>query len=89
VLAAPQHERPVCSMPQPSQQHGEPQIAIGLPLAFAAATQWNVEIIAQTGGERNVPAPPEVRDIRGLVRGIEILRKAKAEHQAQPTAMSL
>ena len=45
------------------------------------AAERNVEIVAQELRQRHVPAPPEIDDVDGLVRRIEIERQKDAEHQ--------
>ncbi len=51
--------------------------------ALAIAPERNVKIVAQERTQRDVPAPPEVRDALGLVRRIEILQELEADHPAQ------
>ena len=41
------------------------EVLAGRPAPIAA--QWNVNVVAQEAGERDMPAPPEVRDVRRLV----------------------
>src|SRR5207249_4217522 len=49
VNAAPHDERPVRTVPQAAEQHGQHQVSIRLALALAAAAERNVEVVAQPG----------------------------------------
>ena len=50
-------------------------------LAFAVAAQRDVEVVAQPGRERDVPAAPELRRILSFERRGEVLFETIAEHQ--------
>ena len=45
----------------------------------AAAAERNEQVIAQPGRQRDVPAPPELGDVGGQVRHVEILGQLVAE----------
>src|SRR5271166_2738542 len=76
---APDHERPLRSMPQPSKEHGNNEVAIGLPRPVAAPAERDVEVVAQPRGERDVPALPEVARRRRDVRLTKIEDQVEAE----------
>src|SRR5690554_4264589 len=78
---APEHECPCRAMPDAAEKHGEEEIAIGLHLAAAIATQWYIEIVAEPGGERDVPAPPEILKARRTVGLVEVIEKAIAKQR--------
>ena len=66
-------------MPKAAEQHGDHQVAISHPSAAAVAAEWNVQVIAQPGGERDVPAPPEIGDPPREIGTPEIDREMEAE----------
>src|SRR5262249_910718 len=79
VIEAPPHEVPRRPVPEPAEDHGQHQVAIGLALAAAAAAERNVEIIAQPTRQADVPAPPEVTGTGGEVRTIEVEHQLETE----------
>src|SRR5271154_6683492 len=80
----PENESPVGAMPQAAEKHGDQKIAVDQPgLGSAAAPERNIEIVAEAGRERNVPAAPEIGDVEGFVGRIEILRQANPEQIAK------
>ena len=81
MQGAPQHKCPRRAVPEAAQQEGDEQVAQGPSRAPAVATQRNVQIIAEPAGQRDVPAPPEVLYIRGLVGGIKVPRQMDIEEQ--------
>jgi len=84
VIAAPKDKRPVGAVPETAEKHGDQNIAVDKPVrGYAAASERNVEIIAQAGGKRNVPSTPEIGDVERFVRRVEILREADAEKIAK------
>ena len=79
-----------CSTPQITNVqlapcHRPPSVIVIIRLRYvcqraaAAAAQRDEQIIAQPGRQRDVPAPPEVRDVRRQVRHVEVLRQLVAE----------
>src|ERR1700734_1659430 len=62
VVGAPQHEVPARAVPEPGQQETDPEIEIGARIALAVAPERFVEIVADPCRQRDVPAPPELRD---------------------------
>jgi len=83
VDAAPDQEVPARAMPQPAEQHHERQVDVRADVALPVAAKGNVQVVAEPGGERQVPPPPEFRDGLRTVRRIEVLREHKTEHQAE------
>src|ERR1017187_4190244 len=50
MVASPDYEVPTRAVPQPAEQHGEHQIAVGHPASPPITTQRDVQIVAQPGG---------------------------------------
>src|SRR5579864_7093213 len=55
---APDDELPGGAVPQAAEQHRQQQVAVGLEPAVAVAAQRLVQIVAQPGRQRDVPALP-------------------------------
>src|SRR5205085_194085 len=60
------------------------QVGVAAGRSTAIAAERDVQIIAQETRKRHVPTPPELDDARGLVRGVEVLRKLDAEASGSP-----
>ena len=69
VQPAPQHEVPGGAVPQPAQQHRRHQIDVAPHLAVPVAAERDVDVIAQEPAQRDVPAAPEVGDVRAPCTG--------------------
>lgn len=69
---APDHKGPGGAVPEPAQQKSNEKIAQGAGSAAAVAAERDIKIIPQPAGKRNVPAPPEILNIAGLVRRVEV-----------------
>src|SRR5262245_49375030 len=81
--AAPDHERPGCTMPETAQQHGEHQVDVSPERAPSVSSERNIEVILQEPRQRHVPARPEFLDGSRKIRPVKVLGPAKAESQAQ------
>src|SRR5438094_7176655 len=68
-------------MPQPTENHGDREVAVRRPGATLTATEGDVEVVAQPAREADVPAVPELLQARRLVRRIEVLRQRVAEQE--------
>ena len=79
VDAAPQYERPVRAVPQAGDQERDQQVQPPPALPLAIAAERDVQVVAEPGGQRNVPATPEVADARRKIRRIEVLHQVEAE----------
>ena len=66
------------------RQHDDQEIRVGTPRPLAVAAQRQVEVVAQPGRERDVPAAPEVRERFGPVGRVEVLGQHEPEHQGEP-----
>ena len=81
VQAAPYDEVPRSAVPESAQQHGQNQVDVGTYLAFPVTAQRNVEVIAQPGGQGDVPAVPEIGHAVRLIGGIEVDGETEAQQQ--------
>src|SRR5260370_19225957 len=69
---------------QSGGQETDPEIEVDARLAAAVTAERHVQIVADPCGERNMPAPPELRHRLRGVRGVEILLEAEAKHPCKP-----
>ena len=83
VVEAPRDERPGGAVPEAAEQHGGHEVALGAGRAPAVAAEGNVEVIAEPGGEADVPAFPEIARVDGEIGVAEIEHEPEAEHQGQ------
>src|SRR6266567_7802973 len=70
-----QNKSPLRAVPQAAKCHCDDDIQCHAPSRSGVSTQRNIKIIAQPASERNVPAPPKIRDVRRKIRHSEVLRK--------------
>jgi len=70
-------------VPEPAQQHHDGQIDVSAPNPFPVPSEGNIEVVSQPGRKGYVPSPPEFGDGLRKIRGIEVFRKDKPEHQRQ------
>ena len=54
-------------------------VADNLPLATIAAAQWEIDVVAKPGGQRDVPATPKLGYASGEVGEIEIPHQIDTE----------
>ena len=83
VQPAPQDEIPRGTVPQPAQQHRRHQIDVAPRLAVPVAAERDIDVLAQEPAQRDVPAAPEVGDVRGLVGTGEVQREPHVHHARQ------
>jgi hypothetical protein len=67
VQPAPQDEIPGRAVPQPTQQHRRQQIDITPHGPSPVAAKRDVDVVTQEAAQRDVPAVPEVADVRRLI----------------------
>ena len=60
VHGSPEDEHEGASVPQTCHHHGDEVVEIGAHLSHLVASQRDVEIVAEPGGERNVPPSPKL-----------------------------
>ena len=80
----PREERPGNPVPQAAQHHGDRQVDVGHHLG-ARSGQGKVKVVAQPIGETQVPPPPEIGQVGGQVRAVEINRQTDAQQHAHAT----
>ena len=56
------------------------QVDVGAPRAAAVAAERDVEVVAQPRRQADVPAPPELLEVRAAIRRAEVLGQREAEH---------
>ena len=72
VVGAPQHVVPGSAVPEPGDRPDDGDVQ-GVACARAAgAPERDVHVIAEEGGKRDVPAPPELGDRARDVRVVEV-----------------
>lgn len=71
-------------MPEAGQRPDDQDVQNLARMPFAVAAQRDVDIIAEPGSQRHVPAPPEFRDTGGNIGVVEVFKEIKAEDPAQP-----
>ena len=82
-VQTPCHKRPVGTVPEAGQGPYGKQIE-NVPCGRApVATERNVHIVAEPGGQRDMPAAPELGDRLADVRIVEVFEERKAEHFAE------
>src|SRR5438093_684354 len=77
MQGSPDNERPRGPVPDAGDHHGQEHVAIGAPRAAAAATQREIEIILEPGGQADVPAIPEITQTGGSIWIVEVEHEAK------------
>src|SRR5216684_1236620 len=80
----PNDECPVCAVPKSAQEHDHSKVQVGAARSFLVAAERDVEVVAEPGGKRNVPAAPKVCDAFGEIGAGEVFRNFEAEHATEP-----
>src|ERR1043166_2493899 len=73
VQQSPNHERPGRAVPKSAEKHHDNEIQCHSKWADLISAEWNVEVVAKKRRQRNVPAPPEIRETDRRVRKAEIV----------------
>jgi len=63
VVEAPDDEVPCGAVPQAAQTEGDEAVGHTADGAVAASAEGNVDVVANPGAERDVPALPEILDV--------------------------
>ena len=82
-IQAPEQEIPVRTVPEARQRPDDQQIPHQPHAVDTAAAQREVDIIPEPLTQRNMPAPPKIRDRTGQIGIVEVFRKGKAHHPAE------
>ena len=80
VKQAPEHISPVRPVPESADPEGHENVPGAAQGRDAAATERHVNVVAEPGGERHVPATPELPDRAGVVWRVEIFHQFEPEH---------
>jgi hypothetical protein len=83
VEGAPDDEVPRGPVPEAAEEHRDHEVAVRLPGAAARAAERHVEIVAQPGAERDVPAVPEVLEVLARCRARRSSRGARSRRGAR------
>src|SRR6267143_4081796 len=70
---------PICAVPETGENHGDKEIARGLPLAMRASAERNIQIITKPGTQADVPATPEILKTIGEEGLAEIDHKVETQ----------
>ena len=76
---APQQEGPGCTVPDATEHEDDQDVEDPSPELHAAAAEGDVDIVAEPGGEGDVPAAPEFLQVERLVGETEVLFQRDAE----------
>lgn len=91
MVGSPCNERPVGTVPEARQQEDNERIAndngflVRLSVAYAvgyggaAATQRDIDVIAEPCGERDMPTPPKLRYVATEIGYIEVAHQSDTE----------
>ena len=66
-------------MPESGNHEDNKRIPNLLALAASATPHRNIDVIAEPGRKRNVPAAPEFSDVSGEIRKVEVSHQLDAE----------
>src|SRR5690348_17410396 len=82
-MNAPEYnECPIRAMPESCKNHGNHEVLTGLPFAARAASQGDIQVVAQPGTQTDVPPSPEI---------LKAVRKkwlAKIDHKMEAQQLS-
>ena len=71
-------EGPTGAVPQSAQEEDDDVMEVRPAWAAPVAAQGNVDVIPEPGGERDVPAPPELPDGSGHIGIVEVLKELES-----------
>ena len=81
-VKSPKNKVPRSAVPKTRKKPNNQKVSVCFKLAFSVAAERNVNIISEKRAQRNVPAPPKVRDGICNVGVVEILFEFEAYHIA-------
>ena len=84
MRGAPDGVAPGRPVPEAAQEHHDEEVDVSAHRAAAVAAEGEVEVLAQPGAERDVPAPPELGQVTGEIRMVEVQRELVTEQAGQP-----
>ena len=80
----PQHKIPACAVPEARGRPHDKQVKNGAVFPLAVAAQRNIQIFAEPASQRDMPAPPELRNTARRVGEPEIFREFEAKQPPKP-----
>ena len=66
-------------MPEAAEEHCDHKVGVEACGAYVGAAEWDIEVVAQPGRQRDVPALPEVLWVGGGVGRVEVAWEVIAE----------
>ena len=72
MIGTPGDKSPVSPMPETAEEEDNKRVANNLCLGAAATAEWDIHIIPEPSGQRNVPTSPKLRDVAAEIRDIEV-----------------
>ena len=85
---APDHERPGGPVPEAPDEHHDDEVDGGPGEGDTVPAQRNIKIVAQEGGQRDVPPAPEVQEANGAVGEEEIVLQVESQAERRPDRTS-
>src|SRR6185437_14628978 len=85
VQRPPDHEVPVRSVPDAGNEKGDEQIPAGVKGPATVPAEGNIDVVAEPGGQADVPARPEFAQAGGEVGIVEVQDEMEA-HQLRHAA---
>ena len=82
-VESPDDKVPCGAVPKSRQRPDDEQIEIGACRAAAIAPQRDIDVLAEPGGQRDVPTPPIVGERAGGQGVVEVFGEAEAQHTPQ------
>src|SRR3954466_3741650 len=79
MQSAPDHKSPGAAVPQSAEQHRDHDVAVNEPGGSLVSPERNVKIIAEPARKTDVPAMPEVGNVRREIRETKIDRQLVTE----------
>ncbi len=83
VAQPPDHKGPVGAVPDAGAEEDQQAVCRRAQPPLPVPAQGDVEILPEPGGQRHMPAPPEVPQGEGGVGVAEVFRDGEAEHLPQ------
>ena len=85
MVEPPEDEIPGGSVPQSTKEHRDHQVQGRAVRSSSIASEWDVQVVAEPGGETDVPSSPELARVAGEVGEGEVSHEPYA-HQARRSA---
>src|SRR5579863_6831856 len=82
VEQSPDQESPAQPVPEAADGHCADEVDVGHDTRSGAGKR-KVKIVAQPVGKGDVPTPPEIGNVEGPIRGVEVHREADTEQQSR------